>query len=87
MILIIDNYDSFVFNLARYFVELDEQVKVVRNDEVLPEQIKAKAVVISGFRRGGTGRARLRRAPGAPSRRLPSGPPSDRGECGRRASP
>ena len=47
MILIIDNYDSFVFNLARYFVELDEQVKIVRNDEVLPSQIKAKAIVIS----------------------------------------
>ena len=47
MILIIDNYDSFVFNLARYFVELDEQVKVVRNDEILPAQIKAKAIVIS----------------------------------------
>ena len=47
MILIIDNYDSFVFNLARYFVELDEQVKVVRNDEILPTQIKAKAIVIS----------------------------------------
>ena len=47
MILIIDNYDSFVFNLARYFVELDEQVKIVRNDEILPSQIKAKAIVIS----------------------------------------
>ena len=47
MILIIDNYDSFVFNLARYFVELDEQVKVVRNDEILHAQIKAKAIIIS----------------------------------------
>lgn len=32
MILIIDNYDSFVFNLARYFEELDQQVTVYRND-------------------------------------------------------
>ena len=47
MILVIDNYDSFVFNLARYFEELDERVKVIRNDEISPSQIKAKAVVIS----------------------------------------
>ena len=47
MILIIDNYDSFVFNLARYFEELDEHVKVIRNDEISPAQIRAKAVVIS----------------------------------------
>ncbi|SNZ08121.1 anthranilate synthase component II [Cohaesibacter gelatinilyticus] len=32
MILILDNYDSFVFNLARYFEELDQQVTVYRND-------------------------------------------------------
>ncbi|WP_404426685.1 anthranilate synthase component II [Thalassospira australica] len=34
MILLIDNYDSFVFNLARYFVELGQQVEVVRNDRI-----------------------------------------------------
>jgi anthranilate synthase/aminodeoxychorismate synthase-like glutamine amidotransferase len=34
MILIIDNYDSFVFNLARYFVELDQNVVVHRNDQL-----------------------------------------------------
>ena len=32
MILLIDNYDSFVFNLARYFQRLGQTVKVVRND-------------------------------------------------------
>ncbi|MFT6084958.1 MAG: anthranilate synthase/aminodeoxychorismate synthase-like glutamine amidotransferase [Glaciecola sp.] len=32
MVLIIDNYDSFTFNLARYFEELGAQVKVVKND-------------------------------------------------------
>lgn len=32
MILLIDNYDSFVFNLARYFSELGEETQVVRND-------------------------------------------------------
>lgn len=47
MILIIDNYDSFVHNIARYFVELGEKVHVVRNDEVEDKHLKAKAIVIS----------------------------------------
>ena len=47
MILIIDNYDSFVFNVARYFEELGEKVAVVRNDDVTPAEVKAKALVIS----------------------------------------
>ena len=47
MILIVDNYDSFVFNIARYFEELGERVKVVRNDEITIHSIKAKAIVIS----------------------------------------
>lgn len=47
MIAIIDNYDSFVFNLARYFVELGEQVEVFRNDKIAPHAIKANAIVIS----------------------------------------
>lgn len=34
MILIIDNYDSFTYNLARYFEELDQHVKVVKNDSL-----------------------------------------------------
>lgn len=34
MILLIDNYDSFTFNLARYLCELGEQVDVVRNDQI-----------------------------------------------------
>ncbi len=34
MLLIIDNYDSFTFNLFQYFSELDVEVKVVRNDEI-----------------------------------------------------
>ena len=34
MLLLIDNYDSFTHNLARYFVELGQHVNVVRNDEV-----------------------------------------------------
>ena len=34
MLLLIDNYDSFVYNLARYFEELGIEVEVVRNDAV-----------------------------------------------------
>ena len=33
-LLMVDNYDSFTFNLVQYFGELGEEVKVVRNDEV-----------------------------------------------------
>ena len=47
MILIVDNYDSFVFNVARYFEELGQKVKVVRNDAVTPHDLQAKAIVIS----------------------------------------
>ena len=47
MILIIDNYDSFVFNVARYFEELGAVTKVVRNDEVSQQDLKTKAIVIS----------------------------------------
>jgi para-aminobenzoate synthetase component II len=46
MILIIDNYDSFVHNIARYFRELGMPATVVRNDEV-PTHIDAKAIVVS----------------------------------------
>lgn len=47
MILIIDNYDSFVYNIARYIEELGEAVGVKRNDEVDVAAIKAKAIIIS----------------------------------------
>ena len=47
MILIVDNYDSFVFNVARYFEELGERVYVKRNDEIAKSDLKAKAIVIS----------------------------------------
>jgi anthranilate synthase component 2 len=39
MILLIDNYDSFTFNLVQYFGELGEDVRVVRNDEITLEGI------------------------------------------------
>lgn len=34
MLLLIDNYDSFTHNLARYFVELGQKVEVIRNDQI-----------------------------------------------------
>lgn len=40
MILMIDNYDSFVYNVVRYIKELDEEVLVFRNDEIDIDKIK-----------------------------------------------
>ena len=34
MLLMIDNYDSFTYNLVQYFAELGEEVRVFRNDEI-----------------------------------------------------
>ncbi|HEY4066531.1 MAG TPA: aminodeoxychorismate/anthranilate synthase component II [Burkholderiaceae bacterium] len=34
MLLMIDNYDSFTYNLVQYFAELGEDVRVLRNDEI-----------------------------------------------------
>ena len=41
MLLMIDNYDSFTFNLVQYFAELGQDVKVVRNDEITVDEIAA----------------------------------------------
>jgi len=41
MLLMIDNYDSFTFNLVQYFGELGQDVKVVRNDEICVAEIAA----------------------------------------------
>ncbi|MFH1112526.1 MAG: aminodeoxychorismate/anthranilate synthase component II [Pseudomonadota bacterium] len=50
MIVVIDNYDSFTFNLVQYFQELSEQVVVYRNDCITVDEIvdlNPDAVVIS----------------------------------------
>ncbi|WP_158811400.1 aminodeoxychorismate/anthranilate synthase component II [Beijerinckia sp. L45] len=50
MILVIDNYDSFVHNVARYFSVLGETTRVVRNDALSVAQIRSlrpMAIVIS----------------------------------------
>ena len=50
MILLIDNYDSFTYNLVHYLMELGKEVRVVRNDAHTAEEIiamKPEAIVIS----------------------------------------
>ncbi len=41
MLLMIDNYDSFTYNIVQYFGELGEDVRTYRNDEITIEQIEA----------------------------------------------
>ncbi|HEY1735021.1 MAG TPA: aminodeoxychorismate/anthranilate synthase component II [Methylovirgula sp.] len=55
-ILVIDNYDSFVFNVARYFEELGQDVAVVRND----------AIDIAGIRKLAPPAVVISPGPGAP---------------------
>ena len=39
MLILIDNYDSFTYNLVHYFEEIGQSVKVFRNDEISVEKI------------------------------------------------
>jgi len=43
MLLIIDNYDSFTYNLVQYFGELGENVRVARNDEITLDEVEQMA--------------------------------------------
>ena len=50
MILMIDNYDSFTFNLVQYLGELGEEIKVIRNDQITVDAVEEMApshIVIS----------------------------------------
>jgi len=50
MLIVIDNYDSFTYNLVQYLGELNQKSHVVRNDEISiseMQQLKADAIVIS----------------------------------------
>ena len=50
MILLIDNYDSFTYNLYQYFGTLEPDIKTVRNDKITLEEIEKlapKAIILS----------------------------------------
>jgi len=50
MLLVIDNYDSFTYNLVQYVGELGAQVQVIRNDSMTPEQVlelRPEAILLS----------------------------------------
>lgn len=56
MLLMIDNYDSFTYNLVQYFGELKEQVKVFRNDKI----------TLSGIQKMNPGKIIISPGPGRP---------------------
>jgi len=41
MVFVLDNYDSFTYNLVQYMGELGAEVMVRRNDELTPEEVEA----------------------------------------------
>ena len=43
MLLMIDNYDSFTYNLVQYFFELGQKVVVYRNDQISLQEIDIKS--------------------------------------------
>lgn len=45
MILVIDNYDSFTYNLVQYLGELDRETEVYRNDEITLKEIAKKSLI------------------------------------------
>lgn len=50
MIILIDNYDSFSYNLYQLIGSIEPEIKVVRNDEFTPEQLEAmspESIVLS----------------------------------------
>ena len=50
MIILIDNYDSFTFNVFHYLSEIGAKVKVYRNDKITSEEVlkmKPQAIVLS----------------------------------------
>ena len=54
MILLLDNYDSFTFNLKQYLLELNQKVEVIRNNAITIDDIqKDESVAYRDF--SGTG--------------------------------
>jgi hypothetical protein len=87
MLLMIDNYDSFTYNLVQYFGELGADVRVFRNDEITVEQIAASSRTRSSSRRARARRPRRHLGGGHPglrrqdpaARRVPRPPEHRRG--------
>ncbi|GGX12459.1 aminodeoxychorismate/anthranilate synthase component II [Streptomyces malachitofuscus] len=52
-ILVVDNYDSFVFNLVQYLYQLGAECEVLRNDEVSTEHVRGGTSRSSGAESGG----------------------------------
>ena len=55
MILLIDNYDSFSYNLCQLIGEIDPDIKVIRNDDMTTEEVmelKPGRIVLSPAREG-----------------------------------
>ena len=40
MVFVLDNYDSFTYNLVQYLGELGEKVEVRRNDQITPQEVE-----------------------------------------------
>ena len=58
MVFVLDNYDSFTYNLVQYLGELGAEVEVRRNDELTVEEVEAMKPDRILFRRGRARRAR-----------------------------
>ena len=54
MLLMIDNYDSFTYNLVQYFGELGEEVRVIRNDAATLDETAEKIKGLVPIGRFGT---------------------------------
>ena len=63
-LLMIDNYDSFTFNLVQYLGELGAEVEVVRNDALPLDEMRAREPAgASAIQAGAMVMARAKRAP------------------------
>lgn len=51
MILLIDNYDSFSYNLYQLIGEIEPDIRVIRNDEMTVEEIRALKLIASYYHR------------------------------------
>ncbi len=52
MVLVIDNYDSFTYNLVQYLGELGAKVEVRRNDQLTVEDVEGLTEAITSGRSG-----------------------------------